>query len=617
MRYSQMLIPTVKEVPAEAEIASHQLMIRAGFIRKLASGTYTYLPLGWKSLQKIMQIIRQEMNASGAQEISMPILQPMELWQRTGRDVDYGPTMFKLQDRKEAGNVLAPTAEEVVTSLVAGEISSYKRLPLNLYQINTKFRDELRPRFGVLRSREFLMKDAYSFHASLEDLEATYRKMYDAYCRIFSRCGLKYVSVEAESGPIGGSASHEFMVPCASGEDIIVHTQDFSYAANIEKAEVDPVRGTGVSPVSTMGVPPMDEVHTPNVGSIDAVCKFLGTKPREMIKTLVYTTSRDVSAKMIGEQLAKHDGAGTPRQGYHFQTYVAVIRGDHEVNEAKLHKITGPDVDLAEPKWIATLTGAGVGFAGPIPPGKPWGLAEIPDKFIVDPWVAAMARGVAGANKTDYHVKNVVPGRDFPLSGNNIVVADIRNAVEGDSYQGKPLKFSRGIEVGHVFKLGTTYSIKLGAYFLDQTGVQQPFIMGCYGIGVNRILASAIEVGHDANGCILPVSIAPFEALVVPINVNSEPVRDHAQRLYEQLRSAGIDVLLDDRDERAGVKFKDADLLGIPLRIVVGEKGLKDGKVEIKRRTDEKPTLVPVDQAAEQAGKIVDEMRALVGAKSS
>ncbi|MDY6914597.1 MAG: proline--tRNA ligase [Planctomycetota bacterium] len=572
MRCSQLLIPTVKEVPADAEIASHQLMIRAGFIRKLASGTYTYLPLGLRMLRKVSQIVRREMDAAGAQEILMPVLQPLELWRQTGRETDYGQTMCRFTDRHGRENALAPTAEEVVTSLVAAEISSYKQLPVNLYQIGTKFRDEFRPRFGVLRSREFIMKDAYSFDATVEALDASYQKMYDAYRRIFDRCGLSYVVVEAESGPIGGAASHEFMVPCAAGEDVIVHTEDYSYAANIEKAEVDAVCGTGETPV-----PPMEEIHTPDKRTIDEVCEFLKTKPEQMIKTLVYSS---------GEK-----------------TLVALVRGDHELNESKLRRaVDALQLELAGESTIQDITGAAVGFAGPI------GL-KTKVHLVIDHAVAAMGAGVTGANRTDYHVKNVVPGRDFPLEGNNVIVADIRNAVAGDTHGGKPLEFSRGIEVGHVFKLGTKYSKQLGATFLDEAGKEQPCIMGCYGIGINRIIAAAIETGHDDAGCMLPISIAPFEVLVIPLNNDKPEVCDAAERIYDELAAAGAEVLLDDRDVRPGVKFKDADLVGIPLRVVVGERGLKEGKVELKRRTDEKPTPVNAPEAVTQALNILNEMK--------
>ena len=583
MRYSQMLIPTVKEVPAEAEIPSHRLMIRAGYIRKLASGTYTYLLLGWRSLLKIMDIVRQEMNAAGAQEISMPIIQPMELWQRTGRDVVFQDILGQFTDRQGRANVLAPTAEEVVTSLVAGEVSSYKQLPINLYQINTKFRDEFRPQYGVIRSREFIMKDAYSFDADLDGLNKSYQRMYDAYCRIFDRCGLKYVVVEAESGGMGGTDTEEFMVPLAVG-DVIVTAEDDSYAANIEKAEVDPPRGSGASGGSaTEAVPPMEDIHTPGVGSIEAVCAFLKTVPAEMIKTLVYAA----------------DG----------QPAVALVRGDHELNEGKLARaLEAEQLGLADPPTIQAVTGAAVGFAGPV------GLADKVARIVIDHAVAAMAVGVTGANKTDYHTRNVVPGRDFPLEGDKVVVADIRNAGPGDTYQGKKLCFSRGVEVGHVFKLGTKYSKQLGCEFLDASGAEQPCFMGCYGIGINRILATAIEIGHDGDGCVLPISIAPFELLVLPINCDNAAVIAEAERIYNELLAAGVDVLLDDRPARPGVKFKDADLIGIPLRIVVGERGLKDGNVEIKQRTQAKPTLVPAGEAVAAAIKILAELNSALEA---
>ena len=403
MRYSKLLIPTVKEVPAEAEIASHRLMIRAGFIRKLASGTYSYLPLGWRSMRKIIEIVRAEMNAAGAQEIIMPIVQPMELWQQTGRDEVYREIWGHFTDHHGRENVLAATAEEVVTSLVAGEISSYRQLPLNLYQIHTKFRDEFRPQYGVIRSREFLMKDAYSFDADVAGLDESYRKMYAAYVRIFARCGLECVVVEAESGGMGGTDTEEFMVRCGVG-DTIVATADGSYAANIDRAEVDP------PPKADAGAEagPLEEVHTPGFGSIEAVCNFLGTEPAEMIKALVYSAD------------------GRPA--------VALVRGDHESNEAKLSRAVGAaQLALAEPEMIENVTGAGVGFAGPM------GLAGKVHKLVIDHAVAAMAVGVAGANKTDYHVRNVVPGRDFPLAGENVIVADVRNAVEGDTHGGKPL----------------------------------------------------------------------------------------------------------------------------------------------------------------------------------
>ncbi|MBN2018703.1 MAG: proline--tRNA ligase [Sedimentisphaerales bacterium] len=581
MRYSRMLIPTVKEAPADAEITSHKLMIRAGLMRKLASGTYTYLPLGWRCLLKVISIIREEMNRAGAQEILMPSVQPIELWQQTGRDVDYGPTMAHFEDRHGRQNVLAPTAEEVVTSVAAGEIKSYKQLPINLYQISFKFRDEFRPRFGVLRSREFIMKDAYSFHADEKCLDKEYWNMYETYKRIFRRCGLEYVIVEAESGEMGGSGSHQFTVPCESGEDIIVYTENSggSYAANIEKAAVDalPKQKTEDRRQKT------EEVHTPNVGSIEAVCDFLKTRPAEMIKTLIFQEG----AKVV----------------------VALVRGDHELNPEKFTQVLGgKHNELATPEVIERVTGAKVGFAGPI------GLAGKVDKMIIDYGVAAMAIGVTGANKTDYHVKNVVPGRDFPLEGDNIIVADIRNAVEGDTYKGVKLQFKHGIEVGQVFNLGTKYSAKLGCNFLDQNGQEQPCLMGTYGIGVNRIIASAIETGYDENGIIFPISVSPFEVIIVSVNQDDAEVVKTAEGIYKGLKDKGVDVLLDDRDERAGVKFKDADLIGIPVRVTVGKKALVQGNIEIKLRNEPKAQAIPAGNAVEKVIEMVNGLKAKLNA---
>jgi len=575
MRYSQLLIPTVKETPADAEIASHQLMIRAGLMRKLASGTYTYLPLGWRTLLKIMAIVREEMNKAGAQEILMPAVQPIELWQRTGRDTDYGETMCRFRDRHGRVNVLAPTAEEVITDVVAGEISSYKQLPINLYQISFKFRDEFRPRFGVLRSREFLMKDSYSFHSSAECLDETYKKMYDTYCRVFERCGLNYVIVEAESGEMGGSGSHQFTVPCESGEDIIVHTEDGTYASNLEKAAVDPPPKARIS----KSIGPMEDVHTPNVGTIEAVCDFLNTEPKDMIKTLIYMADKDV--------------------------IVAVVRGDHDVNQEKLTQtVGGRHIELADKATIEKVSSAAVGFAGPME------MHKNADMLIIDNWVAAMAVGVSGANRTDYHMRNVVPGRDFPLEGDNIIIADIRNAVEGDTHNGRKLLFERGIEVGQVFKLGTKYSKKLGATFLDEKGQDKPCIMGCYGIGINRIMASVIETGHDKNGIIWPIGIAPFEVLISSVNQDEKTVADTAEKIYKKLLAKGIDVLLDDRVLRGGVKFKDADLLGMPVRVTVGKKSVADGDVEIKLRAKAESKKIPIEKAADEVVRIVNSLKA-------
>jgi prolyl-tRNA synthetase len=573
MRYSQTLIPTVKEVPADAEIISHQLMIRAGLMRKLASGTYIYLPAGQRMMQKVMRIVRQEMDATGAQEIVMPVVQPMELWQRTGRDIDYGETLGKFTDRHGRGNVLSPTAEEGFTYLASCEIKSYKQLPMNLYQINTKYRDEFRPRFGVLRSREFMMKDAYSFHASEECLHKTYMDMYNAYRRVFSRCGLEYVIVLAESGEMGGSGSHQFTVPCDNGEDVIVYTADNQLAWNIEKAPVDALHKQ--LPVE---VGPVELFHTPRAGKIDDACAYMKVKPCQLIKTLIYKSGEDL--------------------------ILALVRGDHEVNPEKLTRLMGgAHIEMADEASIVALTGAAVGFAGPV------GLCDKVAQVFVDYGVAAMAVGATGANKTDYHIMNVVPGRDFPLRGDNISIVDVRNAVEGDTYEGKKLLFKRGIEVGQVFKLGTKYSAKLEATYLDADGVGKPALMGCYGIGINRIIASAIENGYDENGMILPISIAPWEVIVTPA-APDEPVVQAAEALYKTLSENGIEVLLDDRDLRAGVKFKDADLLGIPIRVTVGKKTLAEGNVELKLRTEKEAKLLPLAGAANTVTSLVAEMKA-------
>jgi prolyl-tRNA synthetase len=576
-----MLIPTVKEAPADAEIPSHKLMLRAGLMRKLASGTYTYLPLGWRCLLKVISIVRDEMNKAGAQEILMPSVQPIELWQQTGRDVDYGPTMAHFQDRHGRQNVLAPTAEEVVTSVAAGEIKSYKQLPINLYQISFKFRDEFRPRFGVLRSREFIMKDAYSFHATPECLDKEYWNMYETYKHIFKRCGLDYVIVEAESGEMGGTGSHQFTIPCPSGEDVIVYTEDGSYAANIEKAAVDAL--PKAKPITNPPKP--EEIHTPNVGSIEAVCAFLKTKPADMIKTLIFFCAASLT-------------------GADKDVIVALVRGDHEINPEKFTQtLAGRHNELATPETIEKITGAKVGFAGPM------GLAGKVSKLIIDNAVAAMPIGVTGANKTDYHTKNIVPGRDFPLTGDNVIVADIRNALEGDTHNGKKLLFKHGIEVGQVFKLGTKYSSKLGCNFLDDSGKENPCLMGCYGIGINRIVASAIEAANDDNGIIFPISIAPFEVIIVSVNQDDAEVVGAGEKIYNELKDKGIEVLLDDRDERAGVKFKDADLIGIPVRITVGKKALATSNVELKLRTEPKPTLIPVDSAVTKTVELVNSLK--------
>ncbi|MFH1024054.1 MAG: proline--tRNA ligase, partial [Planctomycetota bacterium] len=524
MRWSRTFIPTLKEDPAEAEVASHRLMIRAGIARKLQSGVYTYLPLGLRVLDKITRIIREEMNRAGAIELFLPTLQPIELWEKTGRAAEYGATLPVFTDRHGRKNVLGPTHEEVITSLVAAEFNSYKQLPVTLYQIQTKFRDEFRPRFGVLRSREFQMKDAYSFDASIEGLNRSYQAMYDAYCRIFERCGLKYVIVEAESGPIGGDSSHEFMVPTQAGEDIILRCEACGYAANLERCAC--ADGGGAVPP---GGAALKEVATPGAKTVDDVCKLLNVTPDRLIKTLIFE-----AVSPTGEK----------------KPFAVLVRGHHDANEAKVRRAGAPGpgwtVRLADAKTIEAVTKAPVGFAGPVGLSLP---------IFADFSVRTVTDGVTGANKADAHVTGVMPGRDFTPTA----WADLRNAVAGDVCPRKgcgPLIMAHGIEVGHVFKLGTKYSEKLDARFLDEKGQAHPMIMGCYGIGVNRILASAIEIGNDADGILWPAAIAPFEVLVVPTNMKEPGLVAAAEKIYNELTAGGLDVLMDDRDLRAGVKFK-------------------------------------------------------------
>jgi prolyl-tRNA synthetase len=584
MRWTQSLIPTQKETPSDAQIISHQLMLRAGLIRQLTAGAYDFLPLGLRSLQKAMQIVREEMNAIGAAEVLLPALQPMELWQKTGRDVGYGDNLLKLKDRHGRLIVLGPTHEEVVTELVSAYVSSYKQLPLSLYQIQTKFRDEFRPRFGLLRVREFLMKDAYSFHANVESLNEVYDKFYGAYEKIFTRCGIPFVVVEAESGPIGGSASHEFMAACAAGEDTIVTSDKGNYAANVEKAQ------TGARPWTFGGEPKgeLEKVHTPNLPGIEDVGKFLKVKPKNMLKTLVFRTDAKGPAQSSGVNPA---------------WVVAVVRGDHEVNESKLkqavaeqfHVGVQPLVDdpAVREKWA-------IGFVGPD------AAIKAPDAvLVVDPDAAQGGFWASGANETDYHVKYFNWFRecgDKLADPKKTAVADIRNAVAGDpspKNDGGKLTASKGIEIGHVFKLGTKYSDALGANYLDDAGQQHPLIMGCYGIGIGRILIAAVESMHDDKGILWPAAIAPFSVVVTPIRYEGE-IKAAADKLYEQLNAAGIDTILDDRDARPGFKFADADLIGFPVRLTVGDRGLKEGKIELKNRKATEPDMVEVENIIER-----------------
>jgi prolyl-tRNA synthetase len=545
-----MLIPTLREVPSDSDIISAKLMIRAGMIRKLASGLYEFLPLGLKVLKKVENIIRQEMNAIGGQEITLPLISPKDLWLETGRWNVYGRELFKLKDRKDSEFCLAPTAEEAVTDLVRKEVRSYKQLPLMLYQFGTKFRDEIRPRFGVMRSREFLMKDAYSFHSDEVDLEKYYRVMFDAYVNICKRCGFKFRAVEAASGAIGGSFSHEFMILADTGEEEIAWC-GCGYGANSEKVECLPISQEKEDSSA------LDEVLTPNVGSVEDVAKFLNTSPKKFIKTMIY----------------KADG----------NSVAVLIRGDHEINEIKLQGLLGAnEIVLADEQTVTSITNAPLGFAGPI------GLESV--KIVADLSVVEISNAVTGANKKDYHLKNVNFKRDY----NTDIIADIRKVIHGDicpRCKKESLRFSRGIEVGHIFKLGAKYSKSMNATYLDTNGKENLILMGCYGIGVTRILAATIEQSHDDNGIIWPDNIAPFNVVIIPINYEDTKIKETTDTLYKELTSKGIDVLVDDRDERAGIKFKDADLIGIPYRVTVGEKNLEKGLVELKARTDGKERI--------------------------
>ena len=584
MRWSQTLIPTMKETPEGAEIPSHVLMLRAGLVSQLMAGAYTYLPLGLRALKKAENIVRDEMNRAGAVELFMPALTPISLWQRTGRVEAFGNVLINFKVRrqnKEVHLALGPTHEEIVTDLVARYVSSYRQLPITLYQIQTKFRNEERPRFGVLRTSEFLMKDAYSFDTSVEGLKKSYDAMYAAYRRIFDRCGLDYLAVEAESGPIGGDASHEFMVPADNGEDTIAHCPSCGYGANLERAETGRALSEGQQAAGAEAKP-LTKVDTPKAGSIEHVSKLLKCKPNKLIKTLIYVA----------------DG----------QPAAVLIRGDHEANEGKIRRALGVSrLELATPEVIEQATGAPVGFAGPV------GL-KIPVWADFD--IATMRNAITGANETDKHYVNVNLGRDFEVSSSHF--ADLRNAGGDDPCPrcGAKLELRHAIEIGHVFKLGTKYSDALDAKFLDEKEQQHTAIMGCYGIGINRIVAALVETSHDENGIIWPMSLAPYEVILNPLNVREDDVMLAANRLYEELSAAGIEVLLDDRDQRPGVKFKDADLIGIPLRVVIGGRSLSAGQLEIKWRWESEAKTVPLDGAAVAIASMIQEQRLLASAAS-
>ena len=548
-----MLMPTLREDPSEAEVLSHRLMLRAGMIRKLAAGIYSYLPLAQRVLRKTEQIIREEMDRAGALQVTLPFVQPAELWQKSGRWDLYGKELLRLKDRHNREFCLGPTHEEVITELVKNEVTSYRQLPLTLYQIHIKFRDEIRPRFGVMRAREFVMKDAYSFDIDEEGAEKSYHQMYRAYCAIFERCKLTFRAVEADTGPIGGSFSHEFMVLAETGEDCIFSCSACGYAANREKAEI------GRSAEEPSAAPPRGDLmraETPQQRTVEEVTRFLRIKPEQLIKTMIFQEGD--------------------------RTIAVLVRGDHEINEIKLQNhLTAQTLSLADDATIEKVTRAPKGFAGPL------GLS-IP--VIADNALKGGSNFVTGGNEKDLHLMNVNPGRDFQVNS----FQDLRFAEEGDPCPrcaGGRLVMSRGIEVGHIFKLGTKYSTSLDATFLDARGKARHMVMGCYGIGVGRTVAAAIEQNHDENGIIFPLSIAPFQAILTSVKPKDPEVREASERIYAALLNAGIDIIFDDRDERPGIKFKDADLVGIPLRVTVGSK-IKDGLLELKLRTSQESIVV-------------------------
>lgn len=555
MKASELFYPTLREVPSEAEIISHQLLLRAGFIRKTTSGVYTYLPLANRVLKKIMNIIREEMDRAGGQEVILPIIQPQELWEKSGRWAGYGDEMFRLSDRHNRGFALGPTHEEVITDLVNNEVHSYRDLPLLLYQIQNKYRDEIRPRFGLLRGREFIMKDLYSFDIDEEGLDVSYKKMYEAYQRIFNRMNLQFRVVEADTGAIGGNESHEFVVLAETGESEIVFCENCDYAANVEKATCIPQKAYN----SDNPMLELEKINTPGQKTIQDIADNYGIAKENQIKTLMYMADNELIA--------------------------VIVRGDRELNETKLkNAIACNNLFMADEETVKQVCGAGFGSLGPV---------SLPVKVYADLEVSFMKNFACGANEDNYHFINVNVNRDFLPEA----YIDVRNAVEGDQCPvcGSSLISLRGIEVGHIFKLMTKYSKAMNATYLDHNGKEQLMVMGCYGIGVSRTMAAAIEQNHDADGIIWPVAIAPYEVIVVPVNIKNHDQMKVAAAIYSDLQARGIEVIIDDRDERAGVKFKDADLIGIPVRITIGAKSLQNNEVEIKKRWEKEPELIKLD----------------------
>jgi prolyl-tRNA synthetase len=574
MRYSDYFLPTLKETPADAEVVSHQLMARSGMIRKVAAGIYDYLPLGLKVIRKVENIVREEMNRTGAIELLMPAVNPSDLWHQSGRWQEYGKELLRFKDRKETEFCIGPTHEEVVTEIVRGTVRSYRQLPLNLYQIQTKFRDEIRPRFGLMRGREFIMKDAYSFDIDDDGADKAYDKMYQAYRRIFQRCGLKFRAVEADSGAIGGSFSHEFMVLAETGEDAIVSCNRCDYAANVEKAELRQPDGKTETSEMTL-----KRVETPDLKSIEEVATFLELPQQKMLKTLILQTDDD-------------------------QVVAVLMRGDHSLNEIKLCHVLGCNhVQLADDSYVRKLTGAAPGFSGPI---------GLNCRILADLEVSVMSDFCIGANEDHYHLQGANLGRDFEVKE----FFDLRKAEQGDSCPRCDGTFEawRGIEVGHVFKLGTKYSEAMNATVLDASGKERTLIMGCYGIGIGRTAAAAIEQNHDEHGIIWPMPLAPFQVIITLLNPKDSDVFQAGETLYQELLERGIEVLLDDRDERPGSKFKDADLLGIPFRVNVGARGLDNQVFEVQPRTSGEKIMIPVDESADSIAQMVHDALAGVDA---
>jgi prolyl-tRNA synthetase len=571
MRASRFFISTLKEAPSDAEIVSHQLMMRAGMIKRLGSGIYTYMPVGLRVIRKVEGIIRDEMNKAGGIELLMPLVQPAELWQETGRWDKMGPELMRVKDRHGRDYAIQPTSEEVITDVVRSEIKSYRQLPVNFYHIQTKFRDERRPRFGLMRGREFTMKDAYSFDRDLAGMQASYQVMFDAYTRIFNRFGLKFRAVAADNGAIGGTGSHEFHVIASTGEDALVYCPTSDYAANMEAAEAMPI-GTGRDVPSR----PLEKTPTPGQTKCEDVAKFLGINLDQTVKTLALTVEKEVGGKQVKEN------------------WMLLLRGDHELNEIKVNKVPGLETfRFATEAEILEAYGTVPGYLGPID-------TKQPVRIVADRSVANMADFVCGANEADFHFTGANWGRDLPEP----MVADLRNVVEGDaSPDGKGvLAIERGIEVGHVFQLGTAYSAAMGATYLDENGKPAPLQMGCYGIGVTRILGAAIEQNFDAKGIVWPDAIAPFELVLCPMGYDrSELVKEQTDKLHAELEAAGVDVILDDRGLRPGAMFADWELIGVPHRVVIGERGLKEGNLEYQGRRDEAATAVP---AADMVGFI-------------